>query len=328
MYIYPKQGKQDLKQAEKLLSEALNCYPQEGEVLYTAGLLASQKKEFAKMTTLLNDAIKFSPKFKAQAETLKAYTFQQTFIAANEYLDKAAKATKEEVKLYYSCIIMDSTATGPYKNLGYAFFNLGQKDSSKVYDEKIYKMAPDTARWAYAHAVNLVNSNRYGEAITVLETVVKLDSLHWDAWGLLGQLYEAENRLPEFVAVYQKLSRQFPDSAEFLGQLALYELRRALNAGTEVSSAVRNGYYRAADSLYARYLAENPADSSAWYNRGLALVSLKDYAQAATVLEETTKKFVGYADAWEGLSGAYAQMGKADKAKEAFAQAKQLRGEK
>jgi len=342
LYIYPKQGKQDLKAAEKLLTEALQCYPKEGEVLYTAGLLFSQKKEYAKMTQLLNDAIKYSPAFKPKSETLKAVTFQETFRSANEYLDQASKAEKalertksfnEAIKLYYGCIIIDSTATGPYRNLSFVFSSLGKgdtsmhyDDSSMHYDELLYRMAPDSAKWAYVYGVDLVvTAKKYKEAIEVLERVVKSDSTHWDAWGLLGQLYEAEEHLPQMAAAYQRLSRQFPDSAEFLKQLATYELQGGFKAN---DSAVAKPHYRKADSLYSLYLSKNEADSTAWYSRGLALTSMKNYNKAAEVLNQTTTKFPGYADAWEALSGAYAQMGKAEPATKAYERSKQLRGGK
>ncbi len=341
MYINPTQGKQDLKSAEKLLTEALECYPKEGEVLYTAGLLFSQKKEYAKMTQVLNDAIKYSPAFKPKAETLKVVMLQETFRSANDYLDQAAKAEKalektksfnEAIKLYHGCIIIDSTVTGPYRNLSFVFSSLGKGDSSRHYDdssmhydELLYRMAPDSAKWAYVYGVDLVNTGKYKEAIEVLERVVKSDSNHWDAWGLLGQLYEAGEHLPQMAAAYQRLSRQFPDSAEFLKQLAMYELRGGFNAG---DSAVAKPHYHKADSLYSLYLSKNETDSTAWFSRGLALTSMKNYSEAAKVLDKTTAKYPGYADAWEALSGAYAQMGKAELAKKAYERSKQLSSEK
>lgn len=334
LYIHPKQGKQDLKAAEKLLAEALQCYPKEGEVLYTAGLLYAQKKEFAKMAAVLNDAIKYSPKFKAQAETLKALTFQETFLSANDDLAKADSAAKQEnraknfneaIKLYHGCIIIDSTATGSYRNLSYIYSKLGNKDSAMYYDKVLFTIAPDSAHWGYIYGVDLVNREKYPEAIEVLEKVVKRDSTHWDAWGLLGQLYANEDSLAKMAVVYEKLSRQFPDSAEFSGRLADYELRQGFNSKDSVAA---KRHYRRADTLYAQYLSRNASDSTAWYNRGLALTSLKLYAKAAEVLKKTGDMFPGYADAWEALSGAYAQMGnKAKEAKEAYEKFKKLRGE-
>ncbi len=336
IYIDPPQGKPDLNKAEQQLTEALRCYPENGEVQYTAGLVFSKKREYAKMTAALNAAIKHSAKFRPQAETLKAVVFQEAYIAANELLNTAQNASKEEEKtkhlqetivLYHGCLAIDSTASGPYKNLAYVYYSLGNKDSSKHYGGLAYKFAPDSlsAKWGYAYAVDWVNEGKYREGIEILEKAVKRDSAFWDAWGLLGQLYEVENRLPEMVAAYRRLSAQFPDSAEFLKQLATYYLRSGFNAKV---AAEAKKHYQEADTLFAQYLSKNPADSSAWYNRGLALLSLKDFAKAAKVLEKTVEKFPSYADAWEGLSGAYAQMGnKAEEAKKAFERSKKLRGE-
>lgn len=340
IYLKPSQGKPDVKKAEQLLAEAMKCYPEDGEVLYTAGMLFGMKKEYSKMTEVLNSAIKFSPDYGPKAETLKAYVFQETFSTGNTYLDRAQKAEKEPEKAkhlreamahYQGCIIIDSTASGPYKNISVAYYMLGRPDSSTLYDGIAFKIAPDSARWAYSYAVGLVNQQsgqenpQYKEAVNVLEKVVKLDSTHWDAWGLLGQLYEVENRLPEMVSAYRRLSAQFPDSADFLKQLAIYELRSGLNSK---APAEAKKHYQEADTLFSRYLSKNPADSAAWYNHGLALLSLKNFAKAAKVLEKATEKFPGYADVWEGLSGAYAQMGnKGEEAKKAFERSKKLRGE-
>ncbi len=336
IYINPSQGKQDLKRAEQLITEGLKCYPEDGEMRYTAAWMYSQKKEFQKMMEALNAAIQFSPQWKPKAETLKAVVFGETFDQAGGFLEKGTKSAtrkdsiknfREAVSLYRGCILMDSTATGPYKNLSFAYYALGIPDTSTLYDGLAFKMKPDSARWGYAYAVGLVNQKDYKGAIGVLEKVVQKDAAYWDAWGLLGQLYGAEDSLDKMVRVYQKLSAQFPDSAEFLGQLAMYNLSKGTNAETSKDGAP---FFRLADSLYTRYLAKNPADSNSWYNHGLALTSLgaqdKNYARAIEILKKAAEKFPGFADVYEALSGAYAHMGKAKEAKEAFAMAEKLRG--
>ncbi|MGE5692270.1 MAG: tetratricopeptide repeat protein, partial [Candidatus Zixiibacteriota bacterium] len=259
---------------------------------------------------------------------LKAVVFGETFNQAIGFLEKGTKATtrkdsvknfREAINLYRGCILMDSTATGPYKNLSYVYYALGIPDTSTYYDGLAFKMKPDSARWGYAYAVGLVNQKDYKGAIGVLEKAVQKDTAYWDAWGLLGQLYGAEDSLDKMVYVYQKLSRQYPDSAEFLGQLAMYYLSKGTNAKTSKEGVP---FFHQADTLYSRYLAKNPADSNSWYNHGLALTSLKEYAKAAEVLDKATKKFSCFGDAWEALSGAYAQLGKAKEAKAAFEKSK------
>ncbi|MGH8003837.1 MAG: tetratricopeptide repeat protein [Limisphaerales bacterium] len=337
IYINPSQGKQDLKRAEQLVVEGLKCYPEDGEMQYTAAWLYSQKKEFPKMMDALNAAIKSSPQWGPKAETLKAFVFAETFNLANGFLEKATKsATKKDsvkyfrqaVDLYKGVVLIDSTATGPYKNLSFAYYALKIPDTSCHYDGVVFKLKPDSARWGYDYALCLVNQQKYDEAIGVLEKVVRKDSLHWDAWGLLGQLYGAKDSLDKMVYVYQKLLRQYPDSAEFLGQLAVYNLSKGTNAKTSKEGA---SFFRRADSLYTRYLAKNPTDSNSWYNHGLALTSLGGqekayYTKAADVLKMATEKFPGFADAWEALSGAYAHLGRAKEAKDAYAKTEKLRG--
>jgi tetratricopeptide (TPR) repeat protein len=332
IYINPSQGKQDLKRAEQLITEGLKCYPEDGEMQYTAAWMYSQKKEFKKMMDALNAAIKFSPQWKPRAETLKAVVFGETFNQAIGFLEKGTKAAtrkdsiknfREAINLYQGCILMDSTATGPYKNLSFVYYALGIQDTSTYYDGVAFKMKPDSARWGYAYAVGLVNQKDYKGAVGVLEKVVAADTAFWDAWGLLGQLYGAEDSLDKMVVVYQKLSRQYPDSAEFLGQLAMYNLSKGTNMATAKEAAP---YFRLADSLYARYLTKNPTDSNSWYNRGLALASLKEYAKARDVLKTATEKFPGFPELWESLSGAYAQLGMAKEAKEAYEKFQKLTG--
>ncbi|MCI0405946.1 MAG: hypothetical protein L0209_07715, partial [candidate division Zixibacteria bacterium] len=201
IYINPSQGKQDLKRAEQLVVEGLKCYPEDGEMQYTAAWMYSQKKEFQKMMDALNVAIKFSPQWGPKAETLKAVVFAETFNQANGFLEKATKAVtkKDSVKyfrqsigLYQGTVLIDSTATGPYKNLSFVYYALGIQDTSTYYDGLVFKLKPDSARWGYAYAVGLVNQKDYKGAIGVLEKVVQKDTAYWDAWGLLGQLYGAE----------------------------------------------------------------------------------------------------------------------------------------
>jgi tetratricopeptide (TPR) repeat protein len=334
IYLNPSQGKPDVKKAEQLLMEALKCYPRDTEVLYTAGQLFYTKKEFPKMMAILDSGIAYYPEFRATAETLRALAFQDIFMQANGYLDKAAKAAtkkdsakylRQAMDLYRGCMLLDSTATGPYKNLSYAYYALGLPDSSTIYDGLVFKIKPDSARWGYAYAVGLVNQQKFPEAIEVLEKVVKLDSARWEAWGILGQLYAEKDDLPNMAAVYRRLSSHFPDSADFLKQLANYEL---LSGSNSKDAAGARRHYLEADTLFARYLSKNSADSSAWYKRGLAVLSLKDFARAAAILEKTVRQFPAYPDAWEALAGAYAQMGKkAKEANDAFERAKKLRGE-
>jgi predicted Zn-dependent protease len=58
----------------------------------------------------------------------------------------------------------------------------------------------------------------------------------------------------------------------------------------------------------------------------LALASLKEYAKAKDVLKTATEKFPGFPELWESLSGAYAQLGMAKEAKEAFGKFQKLSG--
>ena len=332
IYINPSQGKQNLKRAEELMTEALKCYPKDEDVLYTAGQLFYMKKEFPKMISVLDSAINYYPDFRPVAETLRALAFEDIFTQAYGFLEKGMKAAtaqenvknlRQAINLFMGCMLIDSTATGPYKNLSVAYYALKIPDSSTLYDGLAFKIKPDSARWGYAYAVGLVNQKNYKEAIGVLEKVVEKDTLYWDAWGLLGQLYGAEDRLAKMVSVYEKLSRQYPDSAEFLGQLALYNMRKGTDATTAKEAAP---FFQKADSMYNLYLKHNEADSNSWYNWGLALTSLKEYTKAADVLKKATAKFPGFADAYEALSGSYAHMGKAEEAKKAFAMAQKLRG--
>ncbi len=334
IYINPSQGKQDLKRAEQLITEGLKCYPEDGEMQYTAAWMYSQKKEFAKMMGALNAAIKFSPSWGPKAETLKAFVFQETFNQAYGFLEKGMKADtgknkvknlRQAISLYAGCILIDSTATGPYKNISVAYYALGLPDTSTYYDGLAYKIKPDSVRWGYAYVAGLVNQEsqkpdpQYKDVITVLEKIVEKDPLFWDAWGLLGQLYEIEDSTAKMAAVYEKLSRQFPDSAEFLGKLAVNNLQKGTNATTSKEAAP---FFHLADSLYALYLKKNEADSNSWYNHGLVLTSLKNYAKAADVLKRATAKFPCFRDAWEALSGAYAHLGNAEEAKKAFEKSK------
>ena len=334
IYINPSQGKQDLKRAEQLTTEGLKCYPEDGEMQYTAAWLYSQKKEFAKMMEALNAAIKFSPDWGPKAETLKAVVFQETFELAYGFLEKGMKADtgkskvknlRQAINLYVGCILIDSTATGPYKNISVAYYALGIPDTSTYYDGLAFKIKPDSVRWGYAYAAGMVNQQsqkpdpQYRDAVAVLEKIVEKDPLFWDAWGLLGQLYEIEDSTAKMAMVYEKLSRQYPDSAEFLGKLAMNNLQKGTNATTSKEAAP---FFRLADSLYSRYLPKNPTDSNSWYNQGLALTSLKEYTKAADVLKQATNKYPCFKDAWEALSGAYAHMGKAKEAKDAFEKSK------
>lgn len=332
IYIRPSQGKQDLKRAEQLISEALKCYPEDGEVQYTAGWLYSQKKEFGQMMTALNAAVKASAEWKPRVDTLKAVVFQENFDQAYGFLIKGIKATtakdsvkdlREAIHLYAGCMLIDSTATGPYKNLSVAYNVLGIHDTSTHYDGLAYKIKPDSVRWGYAYAAGLVNLEKYDEAIGVLEKVVQKDTLYWDAWGLLGRLYGAKDSTDKMASVYERLSEHFPDSSEFWGQVALYNLIQGTKA-TDPKVAIP--FLHRSDSLYTLYLRRNPADSNSWYNQGVALNLLKDYTKAVEVLKPAVAKFPGFADAWEALSSAYAHLGKAKDANEAYAQAQKLHG--
>jgi len=332
IYINPSQGKQDLKRAEQLTTEGLKCYPEDGEMQYTAAWMYSQKKEFVKMMEALNAAIKFSPAWGPKAETLKAVVFQETFNQANGFLEKGSKAAtkkdsvknfRQAINLYQGCILIDSTITYPYKNLSFAYYALKIPDTSCYYDGLVFKIRPDSTRWGFDYAACLVNQEKYEEAIGILETVVQKDTLFWDAWGLLGKLYGAKDSLAKMTTVYEKLSRQYPDSAEFWGQLALYNLLKGTDSATPKEQTAPA--LRLADSLYTLYLSRNPSDSSSWYNHGVALNSLKNYTKAVDVLKKAVAMFPGSLDLWETLSSAYAHLGKAKEANEAYDKAQKLR---
>lgn len=184
---------------------------------------------------------------------------------------------------------------------------------------------PATAAYWLAQGIIADEAGRADEAIVYFDLARVADPDLLTAWERLGRVYYGRQRLEEAIAVYEHLlTTQTWLAAETYHQLGaaytslgrLDEARAVLELGLSHYPSRREFHLaladtaRAADDLaaadtwYARLLAQQPGDAYAWAQRGEVALQrgrareAADYLERATVIEPTA---AGY---WLSLAGA------------------------
>ena len=131
-----------LKDATKLLSEALAIFPNDLELLYARSMLAEQQNDFAlaeqDLRRILNQDENNAAVLNALGYTMLLHTDR----------------TKEAYDFILRAYDLNPRNPAIIDSLGWALFNLGQKNEALGYLQEAYKLAPDPEIAAHLGEVN------------------------------------------------------------------------------------------------------------------------------------------------------------------------------
>jgi tetratricopeptide (TPR) repeat protein len=97
-----------------------------------------------------------------------------------------------------------------------AAYNLGVILARRSPDEAIawcrnaHQLRPEEAKYAHTLAFYLRQKGNFDEAVVLLRQVIREEPLYWDAYGLLGEIYEDQRDYPKAAAVYNDALKMEP----------------------------------------------------------------------------------------------------------------------
>ena len=100
------------------------------------------------------------------------------------------------------------TALKTNPQMAAAAFNLGvilakhSLDEAVAWCEKAHQLRPEDPKYAHTLAFYQWQKGNYAQAIDLLREIIQRDPLYWDAYGLLGEIYEGRRDFPKAAAVY------------------------------------------------------------------------------------------------------------------------------
>jgi tetratricopeptide (TPR) repeat protein len=216
--------------------------------------------------------------------------------AANECLkgndyDHAVQHSKK-------ALILNPKNFDAHRNLGLAFFGLGQYDEAIKYLSKAVQMRPDDPD-ARSHLGSvLIAKGMLTDAITVLSEALRLNPNHADAHYNFGVAMYKSGNTDEAVKHWLQTVRIKPKDADAHYNLALVMLR--------------NNKFAAANKHLLKAVEANPDHAEAHHKLGLALVRQKNLEKATIHLSEAVRLEPKNADFHYNLAVALASQGNID----------------
>ncbi|MBU2690780.1 MAG: tetratricopeptide repeat protein [Candidatus Eisenbacteria bacterium] len=120
------------------------------------------------------------------------------------------------------------TNTGVLNQVGYTYLGLGDVETALEYFVKYVKAGPDDANAHDSYGEGLLAAGRVEEAEQEYETAVRIDSTFFNAYFMLGTIYQQGSKPEQAVAAYQKFLELAPaDPRAERAHTALRELRAA-----------------------------------------------------------------------------------------------------
>lgn len=333
--------------------------PKSDEGYYLLGFLYGEEGKIDSMLMAFDNSLKISKKFEKQIEDSKKYHWAQNFNKGVAYFNKAAKAVNSDsakaifttaVVSFQNAIALQPDSTINYKNLAFAYINIGEPDKAveplKVLLKK--EKTPDVyvrlGEIYFNKGVNSMNnfleSNNpedslkamgyYEEAITILEEGRKEFPDDADILLLISNAYIKANKIDVAKDAFKAGVEQDPNNKyyrynygvlllgadEFEG--AIEQFSKAIEIDPEYENALYNlgvTYVKWGASIQEEMIAKGEDDDS--YK--------EKYKDALPYLEKYLEMKPDEPIVWELLGKVYANLGMTEKSMEAFNKADQYR---
>ncbi|MDI6768774.1 MAG: tetratricopeptide repeat protein [Anaerolineales bacterium] len=282
---YFKQG--EYQNAINLFQQVLVIEPNAVDAYYYIGESYRFMGNDAQALAAYKEAVKlnpgFAPGYLGQALAVEAINPEADISA---YLDKA--------------IQLDAQFTAAYLARGARRIRLGDPIAALADLETAKSLSPDSPLVYLYLAQAQMGLGRYAEALASAKKANELDMTLLPAYLVLGQAYSATGQLEQAVGALQTYTLYQPDDPS-----AFVILGAGYNAA---------GDYRAAVSVLDRAIGMDKKYAEAYYQRGLAYLSLKELDKAEQDFKAAAAYDPSDFDAQLGLARVYLMQGQAGNA--------------
>ena len=332
--VYIQQDNWD--KAIEQLEQAVKLYPNDAEAYYLLGEGYGNQGKWAKMNEAFDKSLENSPTFEAQIKSNREKYWVTTFNSGVSRINGGD--IEGAIKQFKTCLIIDPKRAEAYKNLAYAYTRSNNLDAAKNVYEEFLKVEPDNMETMQALASIYFQLKKYEPVVELEKKALKLEPENSDAIANLALAYDFLGKKDEAIDTYSKALAKNPDDKDLLFNLArLYYM---------------NNKYDKAIELFQKVIKLDPNDFDSNLNVGNAYLSMgesyrkelvKKENDGKEITKEEKEKLVGFfkqsipylekaksikpenANLWSNLGVAYVQTGNAEKGKECFDKADELK---
>ncbi len=344
LYIQQK----NLDKALEALKKEIKKNPKSDEGYYFLGYVLGEKGDIKGMLENFDKSMAISDKFAKNIEESKKYHWADGFNKGVQLFNKGAKYAgtdssktffQKAIESFNGAIMCEPDSADTYKNLAYAYLNIGDQDAAIKPLKKLLELTKTAD--AYVQLGNILLQKgvilndvgkkdeameKFNKAISVLEEGRKLYPENGDILLLLSNSYIAAGKLDVAKEAFKAGVEKEPENKIYrynYGSLLLNakeykEAAKQLAKAIELDPEYENALYNLAVT-YVKWGAEireaDPESDSYQEKYKLALPLLEKYL---TINKEESA-------IWDLLGKVYANLGMTDKSKEAFEKADKYR---
>ncbi|MEW5843592.1 MAG: tetratricopeptide repeat protein [Bacteroidota bacterium] len=350
--------KQYAKAKEALLKD-VQKNPKSDEGYYLLGYLYGEEGDVSNMIDAFNKSVAISPKFEPQIKDYKKYTWQTSFNKGVGAFNVAVKTTKPDsmkiffkkaIDLFNNAGLCEPDSTGAYENIVSAYLNMGDQEGAIPVLLKLTDMGKPAYAFAQLGQIYLINGSKmidsyrasknvadsakafewYGKAIDVLKKGAAKYPSDSGILLQLGNAYYASDEIETAITSFKTLAEKMPTNKDirYAYGVVLLKGKQYQESVKELTEAVKMDE-KNTDAIYnlaAAYIN--------WGNdlREVAVKSesgdksyLQKFEAAIPYLEQYLTIKPNESRVWTSLYQVYANLGKKEKAEEAFKKAEQYK---
>lgn len=300
------------KEAVPYFDRAVEINPRDPQVLTTKGMSLYGFEKYSEALEYFNRAIVLDPAWHM------AWYGKGVSLAALGKSEEAIQCLEKHIRLFPSSLIQAGVVPTVHqaqdiigqlkkreahncvpKDLGKSPGSPGQVGKSPVIDQR-------TRESWHKEAANLINRQKFKEAVVVCEKILEVNQKDAGAWNNKGIALANLGEFQKAIACHDNALEINPRDTHAWN-----------NKGLDYAEI---GLFSETVECYNHALEINPDDALAWHNKGLALASLKKFTDAITCYDKAMKIRPDYDLAYFSRGAALANIGKYPEAVYCFEQ--------
>lgn len=279
--LYIQQKKLD--KAMEALKKEIEKNPKSDEGFYLMGFVLGEKGNIPEMLSNYEKSLAVSNKFAAKIDESKKYHWANNFNKGVQLFNRGAKAGdtdsanvifQKAVDTFENAIMCEPDSADTYKNLAYAYINMGNRDAAIEPYKKVVELSHKESDY------------------------VQLGDLYIQKGMALKQSGDTANAMINYnsaIDVLEKGREKYPNSGDILLLLS--------------NSYIAAGKLEVAKEAFKTGVEKEPENKFYRYNYGSLLLNAKDYAGAAEHLAKALEIDPDYENAIYNLAVTYVKWG-------------------
>lgn len=342
----------NLDKALEVLKKEVEKNPKSDEGYYLLGYVQGEKGQIPEMLESFRKSENISNKFSKEIEESKRFHWADnfnkgvmTFNKASKYgdTDSATVIFQQAIDRFNNAIACAPDSADTYKNLAYAYINLGDKEAAVEPLQKVIELTKDEASYVQLGDLYIQDglalkqegktdeaTTKFEKAIALLEEARGLYPSNGDILLLLSNSYIAADKLDVAKDAFKQGVEQEPDNKFYrynYGSLLLNagdfeEASVQLEKALEIDPEYENAIYNLAVT-YVKWGAKMREDMEE--KEEVSDEYKTKYESALPLLEKYLEKQPEEGAVWDLLGKVYANLGMAEKSKAAFEKADMYR---